>query len=314
MESLQSRFNKLAALDPKQAERLRALLGALAILDPDQGDKILERIAGALEGLDAFYEMANPIPAPPAASQSESPATATPDSAPTNPESGSSISAQMIHFKFDMEISRTERVDSLITELNDQGITAKAVSTYSSQTIKISVEFTAVLVQQSDPLVLDLAGDGVDLSSAADGANFDITGNGGTNRTAFVRGDDAFLALDRNGNGRVDNGRELFGDQNGARNGFEELAKYDSDRNAVIDSRDGIYESLRLLHDKSGDGRVDFDEMSTLSEMGIESIHLRYQAGKDKGDGKGNRIAEISAFTRTDGGKGQIVDAWLGYY
>ncbi|HQO35523.1 MAG TPA: hypothetical protein PLG59_12720, partial [bacterium] len=66
----------------------------------------------------------------------------------------------------------------------------------------------AAMGGMSDPVVLDLDGDGIELTSAGNGVEFDITGDGTTETTAFATGDDAFLALDRNGNGQIDNGRE----------------------------------------------------------------------------------------------------------
>jgi hypothetical protein len=165
-------------------------------------------------------------------------------------------------------------------------------------------------LQQSDPLVLDLGDDGVQLSSAWEGEVFDINADGVAERTAFVRGNDAYLALDRNGNGQIDDGRELFGDQHGARNGFEELARFDDNRDGLIDSNDSVFDRLRLLYDRDGDGQVGRNEWSTLAEQGIEAIHLRYQTEGRVADGRGNALAERSSYTRSNGQVGQIFDAW----
>ncbi len=303
MTTLQKRFDKLAETDPEQAQRLKMLLDALSILNPENGKRAMESINRALENLDTFYKIAQNPPTP------QAPPT---DAASTQQSPTTRI--EMIHFELDLEITSTQSVESVVAQLNDEGIKVETTSAYASQTIKLHVEFTGIRMEQSDPLVLDLDGDGVNLSSAWDGENFDITGTGKDSKTAFVRGDDAFLALDRNGNGRIDSGKELFGDQHGAKNGFAELTKYDSDGNNRIDAADSIYESLRLLHDKNGDGKVKKNEMSTLGEMGIDSIDLNFLSDTEKTDQYGNRLAESSAFTRSDGSKGQIVDAWLGYY
>ncbi|MBA3240975.1 MAG: hypothetical protein H0T60_07080 [Acidobacteria bacterium] len=64
---------------------------------------------------------------------------------------------------------------------------------------------------QPSPIVIDVLGDGINLTSAADGVMFDITAKGRPKHFSWIRGDDAWLALDRNGNGMIDNGAELFG-------------------------------------------------------------------------------------------------------
>jgi hypothetical protein len=90
------------------------------------------------------------------------------------------------------------------------------------------------LDKQQDPIVFDLDGDGIELTDTANGVRFDITGTGKAVQTAWVRGGDALLAWDRNGNGKIDSGLELFGDQRGATNGFEELRKLDTNSDGFI--------------------------------------------------------------------------------
>ncbi len=177
---------------------------------------------------------------------------------------------------------------------------------------EIAIETTEVVqVQQSDPVILDLDNDGFDLTSYKDGARFDILGNGGQQNTAFVNGGDAFLAIDRNKDGVINSGKELFGDQNGASNGFEELRKLDSNRDGTIDKRDSAYADLRLFRD-NGNGATEKGELLTLEEAGIASIDLKYQNTNQAAAG-GNRIAQIASFTRTDGTKGAAGDAILNY-
>ncbi len=87
--------------------------------------------------------------------------------------------------------------------------------------------------------------------------------------TSFVSGGTAFLALDRNGNGRFDDGRELFGDQHGAVDGYEELARFDANADGIIDREDPVFDRLRLWH---ADGRV-----SALGDHGIAGLSLTAQ-------------------------------------
>ncbi len=166
-------------------------------------------------------------------------------------------------------------------------------------------------VQESDPIILDLDGDGFELSSYANGARFDILGNGQKQNTAFVQGGDAFLALDRNGDGVINSGKELFGDQHGAANGFEELRKLDSNQDGVIDRRDRDFAKLLLFKD-NGNGKTEAGELLGLEEAGITSLSLGY-ADTDQRAAGGNRITQIASFQRSDGTLGRTADAVLNY-
>jgi len=310
LDQLQKRFDKLSGLSPKEAQRLGILLRMLAALNPDKADEILEKISRTLEKLDSLMGPAAEAPA------AEVPA-AVPDApaAPSQPQQPPQESFSMIHFSLDLEVTSSQEMSFAVAQLRDQGIEVQSVRIESTQTFKLHIEFTAFQqeMQKSDPLVVDLNGDGVRLTGLENGALFDINADGKTDQTAFVQGDDAFLVLDRNGNGRIDNGSEMFGDQNGAVNGFEELRKYDGNRDGVIDRRDAIYASLRLLHDRNGDGRAGLSEMSALAEKGIDSLDLRYKAGQRVDDTHRNTLAERSHYLRGNGSRGALVDVWLGY-
>jgi hypothetical protein len=186
------------------------------------------------------------------------------------------------------------------------------------QSMQLEFEFEYVsaveeqqVVQSADPIVLDLDGNGVSLTSHENGADFDITGSGGASRTAFVNGGDAFLAWDRNGNGSIDNGRELFGDQWGANNGFEELAKLDDNGDGVISAADKAWGQLLLFKD-NGNGRSERGELMGLADAGISELRLNYVHVSMQASG-GNRISQISTYRRADGSYGNMADAMLNY-
>lgn len=162
----------------------------------------------------------------------------------------------------------------------------------------------------TDPLVFDLGGEGINLTSAENGVYFDIKGDGSPVQTAWITGKNAFLYLDENGNGLADDANELFGDHGGFANGFEKLAQYDSNGDGIIDSNDEIYSQLRLWQDLNGDGVNQENESLSLADVGIASIDLGYSDTKNF-DGKGNVIGERSTFTWADGRKGDVADAWL---
>jgi hypothetical protein len=156
--------------------------------------------------------------------------------------------------------------------------------------------------QQVDPLVFDLDGNGVDLTKAESGVLFDISADGRPDKTAWVSGGDALLALDRNGNGRIDDGRELFGDQNGASDGFAELGRFDDDGNGLINARDSVFNSLILVRANGG--------TSTLGDEGITEIRLDAVVPVNQRLAGGDVVAE-SAFSRADGSQGKLADVLL---
>lgn len=94
-----------------------------------------------------------------------------------------------------------------------------------------------------DPLVINLHGELASVNQTKSFA-FDLNGDGEKEAMALLSEGNAFLALDKNGNGKIDDGTELFGTQNG--DGFAHLAQYDDDENGVIDENDAIFEQLRL--------------------------------------------------------------------
>lgn len=299
-------MEKLEFYDPEQAQRLGLLLNLLSKLNPEGFEDILGRVADTLEAFSGIFQGAG--------SAGEAAMEAQAQAEQTQQAGQNAQATEIVHFSLDIEVSSSSQTTAVIQQMKDEGIEVQAVQVAQSSTVKIHIEFTGVRqMQQSDPLVLDLDGDGIDLASADQGAVFDIDADGKADRTGFVRGDDALLAIDRNGNGRIDDGSELFGDQNGAVNGFGELAKYDDNADGKIDAKDKIFDSLRLLHDVDADGMVRAYELSKLTDKGVESLDLGYADSPRQDDGKGNTLAERSAFTRTDGTRGALVDVWLGH-
>lgn len=161
-------------------------------------------------------------------------------------------------------------------------------------------------VQQTDPLVLDLAGNGFATRGLDDAVRFDLSGDGRPESISAPKGDDALLALDRNGNGRIDSGKELFGDQHGASNGFAELSKYDDNNDGRIDQQDSVFEQLSLLR-FDAQGR---QQQQSLAEAGVSAIHLQAQNVK-QALGAYDEIAQIGRFDFADGRSGQAADLLL---
>jgi hypothetical protein len=127
----------------------------------------------------------------------------------------------------------------------------------------------------------------------------------------------AFLALDRNADGMITNGEELFGDNplKGVANGFDALAEYDSNKDGVIDSKDPVWGKLVLWQDRNADGRGIGKELTPIKTSPVESISLKYQSGRTEILGPGVEGREFSSFrfVDEDGIKrnGQIVDLYF---
>ena len=116
-----------------------------------------------------------------------------------------------------------------------------------------------------DPLVISLDGTMPSLSSNT--FNFDIDNDGKSDQISQLNAGSAFLALDKNSNGVVDNGSELFGTKSG--DGFSDLRKYDDDNNGWIDENDPIFDKLQIW--QKSDGK---DKLIGLGEVGIGAIFL----------------------------------------
>ncbi len=198
--------------------------------------------------------------------------------------------------------------NSDFVSIENQSLTVSVNMSFESTSIQVSSTNTAAAA--SDPIVFDLDGDGIELTSVADGVKFDLNADGSVETAATVTGGDGLLALDKNNNGIIDDGTELFGDQNGASNGFAELAKYDSNGDGSIDSKDAVFDQLRVLVRGTNEDSSSLGQLLTLTQAGISSISLGADDVSESAAG-GNKIAQRSYFTRTDGTTGESADALL---
>ena len=161
-----------------------------------------------------------------------------------------------------------------------------------------------------DPIVLDLDGDGIETINVNNGVYFDFDKNGLAEKSAWIKGDDGLLFLDRNNDGIVNDGGELFGDQtvlkNGttASNGFQALAELDDNRDGKIDINDMEYSNLRIWRDINQDGYSSLEELLTFEQAGVKSISLNFTASNAP-DGNGNTIARTGSFEKIEGGVGK---------
>lgn len=149
---------------------------------------------------------------------------------------------------------------------------------------------------QGTPILINVANNGPDhLTSAANGVAFDLNADGTPERVAWTSADSpvGFLAWDRDGNGTIDNGSELFGtasrlrDGKLAANGFEALREWDANGDNRIDSSDPVFQSLRLWFDSNHNGYSESDELLPLHQVRLTTVSLDYRE-VDRRDRYGN--------------------------
>jgi hypothetical protein len=155
--------------------------------------------------------------------------------------------------------------------------------------------------QCNSPVVIDVAGDGFNLTDAPTGVPFDLDGDGVREQLSWTASgsDDAWLALDRNQNGQIDGGSELFGNftpqpSSTAPNGFNALAAFDradagGNSDGWIGAADAVFGRLRLWRDENHDGLSQPAELRSLGEAGISGISTEYRDGGRR-DRWGNRF------------------------
>jgi hypothetical protein len=163
------------------------------------------------------------------------------------------------------------------------------------------------------PLIVNVSGTGFQATALEDGVRFDLLNSGTPIQAAWTRADsdDAFLAIDENHNGRIDNGGELVGGMTGPPNGFAFLnamdgigdSKRPNDRtpDAVVDSHDAIFARLILWTDRNHNGVSEEDELESLQHAGFAGFYTGYQ-GVDWQVNGSRVLYKGVAFKRNAGG------------
>ncbi len=169
-----------------------------------------------------------------------------------------------------------------------------------------------------DPLAIDMDGDGIETTGADGTVLFDHNGDGVKTGTGWVSADDGFIVLDRNGNGTIDTGAELFGvdtvkaDGAFATDGFDALSDLDSNGDAVFDAKDTEFANVKIWQDLDQDGISDTGELTSLTEAGIVSIDLDAESG-NVNLGNGNVQSAASVHLTVDGTEGTTANLDLAH-
>ncbi|CAK0739855.1 conserved hypothetical protein [Gammaproteobacteria bacterium] len=136
---------------------------------------------------------------------------------------------------------------------------------YSTQT-DVNIRLGDAARQKKDPLVINLDGNAAQLTSTK--FSFDIDADGQADKVSFTAPSSGFLALDKNNDGTINNGSELFGAITG--DGFAELADYDQDKNGWIDENDKVFDKLKILT-KDENGK---DSLSGLKTNNVGALYI----------------------------------------
>lgn len=168
---------------------------------------------------------------------------------------------------------------------------------------------------RASPLTVDLNGDGVGTAGYSRDRYFDHDGNGFLESTAWVNANDGLLVRDLNGNGVIDNGGELFGDNTRlsdgslASNGFIALGELDENHDGRVDWSDASYADLRIWRDVNGNGLTESGEILTLAQAGISAFRTQWTASSFV-DGNGQAHRQVGTAIRTNGSAANVSDVW----
>ena len=173
--------------------------------------------------------------------------------------------------------------------------------------------FDQIAKNYHTPLAIELYGEELLTTSVEDGVSFDMDGDGMAEQTAWLKKGSGFLVWDKNGDGMVNDGTEMFGeatvmsDGKRAENGVEASKDLDSDNNNIINQYDELWGELRIWHDENSNGKTEEGELSLLSDWDIQSISLDFAEInlKDEAD---NKILFESEVVLENGERRKVAD------
>jgi hypothetical protein len=211
----------------------------------------------------------------------------------------------------DLKVMSTRQIASLSTSQLSALSTAQ-ISAFSKAQKSVAMTASGGKVT---PIVLDLNGDGVQTLSLSHNTAFDIMAMGQKIKTGWVSASDGLLAMDRNHDGLINDGSELFGsatrlaDGSSAQDGYQALAQLDSNHDGRIDKEDTAFGALGVWVDANSDAVSQSAEIHTLASLGIASLSLKTTAGDALN--QGNILGLNSSYQSSDGISHAAADVWF---
>lgn len=295
--SLPMPLEGFAAFDTRTdpLDRLKMDLIRVAVAAFGGGDmRLLEPSDLNLSGLMGSYGA--PAGAEAAAAEDSE---ASSEESPSGPAFGLSYSLRETHYERE---TTTFQAQGVVQTADGQEISVDVSLTMGRQFY--SEESTEVRVGAAlqDPLVVNFEGTAAELTERT--FAFDLDRDGKSEQIHFVGPNSGFLAYDRNGNGAVDDGSELFGPATGQ--GFSELSNYDEDGNRFIDEADSVYDGLRIWQKDAGGN----DRLLALGQAGVGAIYLGhtdtpFQVKDDQNQLQG-AVKSSGVYLKENGGTGTV--------
>lgn len=294
-----------------QADEASAIQQGIDAAENDPKLRMIRSLVAMLTGKDVEFlapitnneDASAAAGTPPAQPQAASAAPAN-DNGPT-PPSASSIAIEYTRHEAYSESEQTSFAASGVINTADGRQINFALSLSMSrsyhQESDVSIRFGNA-PQTQDPLVINFDGNAAQLTDQR--FSFDLDADGDKESINFATGGSGFLALDRNGDGRINDGNELFGTTSG--NGFADLAALDSDENGWIDENDAAYNQLRVWSkDASGN-----DQLATLKQADVGAIGLAHAGTpfsiKDASNELQAQVRSTGVFLHENGSAGTL--------
>ena len=209
---------------------------------------------------------------------------------------------------------QSTQLAALTTTQADALTTLQVMAFTSDQIPALSTDVVSML-NFASPIILDLNGDGVRTLAVSEGVQFDLLADGQKIKTGWVSSSDGLLVLDRNQDGQINDGAELFGTStilaNGqkASDGYAALREFDTNHDGLISNLDADYADLRVWVDANSDAVVDAGELNALSAMDVAKISLNVSAGTQLDNQ--NILGLISSYETTSGATHAAADVWF---
>ncbi len=229
------------------------------------------------------------------------PAHQTSAQTPTQPQVAVELDAQSIRYEAQ---TSTFSANGTVTTADGRQITLNLQATISREFLASdSLSIRAGTTPAKDPLVIDLNGAPTQLSPQR--IAFDVNADGVVEQVAMPTGGSPLLALDRNGNGTIDDGSELFGPKTGS--GYGELSALDTDANGWIDSADTSFSQLRLWQPSSdGAGSLQTLEQAGVGAIGLQNTATPFSFRDPATNDELGTLQSTGIFLREDGSAGTV--------